>query len=163
MIESDLTLIEILGLGVAQEVAAYKRYQLMAQRVSNPLVKEKFHSLAREEQSHRELLYDMLKKYSGEDKPPLPKKAPREYSAEEMKELPLHEIIELAIRKEIEAQEFYKEAALKASDPKGRQLLQYLATYEEGHERALKQELDALTKYPQWFEIDGPDIQLVGP
>lgn len=163
MIESDLTLIEVLGLGVAQEVAAYKRYQLMAQRVSNPLVKEKFHSLANEEKSHRELLYGMLKKYTGEEKPPLPRKAPREYTAAEMKEMPLHKILELAIQKEIEAQEFYKEAALKARDPKGKQLLQYLATYEEGHERALKQELDAITKYPQWFEIEGPDIQLVGP
>src|SRR3990172_8064385 len=77
MIETDLTSIEVIGLAIAQEVEAYKRYQLMALQVKNPLVREKFHSLAREEKAHREMLYNLLKRYTGEDKPPLPKKAPR--------------------------------------------------------------------------------------
>lgn len=162
MIDAELTSVEILGLAIAQEVKAHKRYKLFASRVSNPLVREKFKSLANEEKAHRELLYKMLQKYTGEEKPPLPKKAARINREEELNR-PLHEILQLAIRKEQEAQQFYREAAKRASDPAGRHLLDYLATFEEGHERILQVEHDALTKYPQWFEIEGPDIMLVGP
>jgi rubrerythrin len=162
MLKSDLTSIESLGLAVAQEIAAYKRYRLFAARVSNPLVKEKFNSLAREENSHRELLYNMLRRFTGEDKPPLPKKAPR-INREAEANQPLHLILQLAIQKEQEAQQFYREAAGCAMDPTGRQIFEYLAEFERGHERALQAEFDAVAKYPQWFEIGGADIMLVGP
>jgi len=162
MIDPGLTSIEVLGLAVMQEVAAYKRYQLFANRVKNPLVKEKFQSLANEEKAHREMLYKMLQQYTGEEKPPIPKQAPRLNEEEEL-ERSLPEILELAIRKEQEAQQFYKEASEMAKDPTGKHLLSYLATFEEGHERTLKAEYDSIAKYPQWFDMEGPDIMLVGP
>ena len=162
MIPSDLTIIEVLGLAIVQEIDAHKRYQLLSQRVTNPVVKEKFNSLASEEKSHRVLLFGMLQKYTGEEKPPLPKNAPRDNIDADM-DRPVHEIIELAIGKEREAEEFYQQAAERAQDPSGRQILEYLAKFEAGHARSLQLELDALTKYPQWFEIEGADIQLVGP
>ena len=162
MLDRSLTAIEVLGLAIAQEVQAHKRYKLFAQRVNNPLVKEKFISLANEEKAHREMLYKMLQKYSGEEKPPLPKNAPRLNEDEELN-LSLPEILELAIKKEQEAQQFYMEAADIAKDPTGKHLLQYLSKFEEGHERALKAEYDSVAKYPRWFDMDGPDIMLVGP
>ncbi|MDP8227914.1 MAG: ferritin family protein [Candidatus Electryoneaceae bacterium] len=162
MIPSDLTIIEVIGLAIVQEIAAHKRYQLLSQRVTNPVVKEKFQSLAQEEKSHRVLLYGMLQKYTGEEKPPLPKKAPRENIDADV-DRPIHEVIEFALEKEREAEEFYREAAERAQDPSGRQILEYLSKFESGHARSLQLELDALTKYPQWFEIEGADIQLVGP
>lgn len=162
MIEPGLTAVEVLGLAIAQEVAAHKRYKLFSQRVKNPLVKEKFISLANEEKAHREMLYKMLQQYSGEEKPPLPQKAPRLDEDAEL-EKPLHEIIELAIKKEQEAQQFYKEAAEITNEPTGKHLLLYLAKFEEGHERTLQEELSAVAKYPRWFDMEGPDIMLVGP
>lgn len=162
MIVNELTSVEILGLAVAQEVAAYKRYKLFASRVKNSLVKQKFLSLANEEQAHREMLYQMLQNQTGEEKPALPKKAPR-YNEEEDLNRPLHEIIQLAIKKEQEAQEFYREASKVATDPTGKRVLEYLADFERGHERVLQEEYDAVAKYPEWFDIDGPDIMLVGP
>ncbi|MDP8238779.1 MAG: ferritin family protein [Candidatus Hatepunaea meridiana] len=162
MLASDLTIIEVLGQAVMQEVEAYKRYQLFASRVKNPLVQEKFNSLANEEKAHRELLYGMLCKYTGEEKPPLPKEAPRE-SGKSDEELSLPEILQLAIRKEQEAQVFYADAAKLATDPSGKRVLEYLAEFERGHERLLQTEYDSITKYPQWFDIDGADIMLVGP
>lgn len=162
MILSDLTVVEVLGLAIQQEIMALKRYQLFASRVSNPLVKEKFRSLAREEKAHRELLYGMLQKYTGEEKPPLPKKAPRFNKSAEL-ERSLPEILELAIEKEIEAHEFYSKAAEIATDPSGKRVLEYLAEFERGHERILRAEYDAIARYPQWFEIEGADIMLVGP
>lgn len=162
MIEQDLTLIEVLGLAVIQEVEAYKRYKLLANRISNPLVKEKIRSLANEEKAHRELLYGMLQKNTGETKPPLPRKPPREIEFNE-EELPVHKVIELAIRKEKEAVEFYEMAAGKANDPSGKQVLEYLAEFERGHERLLQTEYDAIAKYPEWMDFDGADIMLIGP
>ncbi len=162
MLVTDLTIIEVLGQAVRQEVEAYKRYQLFAARVKNPLVREKFHSLANEEKAHREMLYGMLQKYTGEDKPPLPKEAPRESGMDD-EELSLLEILRIAIRKEQEAQQFYADAAKIATDPSGKRILEYLTEFERGHERLLQTEYDAATDYPQWFEIDGADIMLVGP
>lgn len=162
MVEPNLTAVEVLGLAVTQEVAAYKRYKLFAQRVNNPLVKEKFVSLANEEKAHRELLYKMLQQSTGEDKPPLPQNAPR-FNEDEELERSLPEILELAIRKEQEAQQFYRAAAELAKDPTGKHLLLYLARFEEGHERTLQEELTALANYPRWFDMEGPDIMLVGP
>ncbi len=161
MLDSGLTIVEVLGLAVMQEVEAFKRYQLLAKRIANPLVKEKFHSLANEEKAHRELLYGMLQKCTGEEKPPLPKTPPREVKVDEG-ELPVREVIQLAIKKEQEAVEFYSDAAKKASDPSGRRVLEYLSEFEKGHERQLQMEYDAATNYPQWFDIDGADIMLVG-
>lgn len=162
MILSGLTSVEILGLAIAQEVEAYKRYKLLANKVNNLLVKQKFVSLAHEEKSHREILYKLLQSYTQETKPALPRKAPR-LNREIEANRPIHEIIEIAILKEREAQDFYREASKVAKDPTGKRLLDYLATFEEGHERMLQNELDALTKYPQWFETEGADIMLVGP
>lgn len=162
MLVLDLTSIEVLGLAVAQEVEAYKRYQLFAARVKNPLVREKFRSLAREEKAHQAMLYSLLQRYTGESRPPLPKKAPRLNRAVEVT-LPLREILLIAIEKEREAHQFYRDAAKNSQDPTGQRLLLYLALFEEGHERTLQIEYDAVAKYPQWFEFDGADIQLVGP
>lgn len=162
MIVQDLTIIEVLGLAVIQEVEAYKRYQLLANRVNNPLVKEKFRSLANEEKAHRELLYGMLQKKTSEEKPPLPKKPPREYDLKD-EEMPVHKLLEMAIEKEREAAEFYSEAAFKATDPSGKRVLEYLAEFERGHERLLQTEYEAIAKYPQWMDYDGADIMLVGP
>jgi rubrerythrin len=162
MMDEELTSIEVLGLAVRQEVEAFKRYKLFADRVKNPLVKEKFLSLAREEKAHREMLYKILQKFTGEAKPPLPKNFPRLNKEAEIN-LPLHEILLLAIEKEREAQAFYRNAAKRAADPSGKRLLLYLAQFEEGHERTLKVEYDSISKFPQWFETEGADIQLVGP
>ncbi len=162
MLAPDLTIIEVLGQAVRQEVEASKLYQMLAARINNPLVKAKFHSLANEEKSHREMLYTMLQKYTGEEKPPLPKEAPRPNELSES-ELSVPEVLQLAIEKEREAQEFYRDAAKLATDVSGKRILLYLADFERGHERILQTEYDAVAKYPQWFDDDGADIMLVGP
>jgi len=162
MLAPDLTIIEVLGQAVRQEVEASKLYQMLALMIKNPLVKEKFQSLSNEEKSHREMLYAMLQKYTGEEKPPLPKEAPRPYEQSEA-EMSVPEVLQLAIEKEREAQKFYRDAAKLATDVSGKRILEYLADFERGHERILQTEYDAVAKYPQWFEDDGADIMLVGP
>lgn len=162
MIAENLTSVEALGLAVAQEVAAYKLYKLLALKVQNPLVREKFLSLARDEASHRRMLWTMLQRYTGEAKPLLPKRAPRA-NRDVDPDQPLHIILQYAVQKEQEAQAFYRAAAERATDPTGRRIFEYLAEFERGHERALQLEFDSVARYPRWFEIDGPDIMLVGP
>jgi rubrerythrin len=162
MLDQNLTIIEALGLAVTQEISAFKRYKLMAGKVSNPLVREKFLSLAREEKSHHEMLFKMLKSFTGETKPPIPKHAPR-FNRQVEADQPLHLLLQTAIQKEQEAQSFYRNAAGMALDPTARKIFEYLAEFERGHERALQLEFDAVAKYPQWFEIEGADIQLLGP
>jgi hypothetical protein len=42
-------------------------------------------------------------------------------------------------------------------------LLEYLASLEEGHQRALEAELKVLKTYPQWLDDEEGGIMLVGP
>jgi rubrerythrin len=71
------------------------------------------------------------------------------------------EIILGAIEKERQAIKFYKDAANCSDDPTGKRILLYLALFEEGHERSLQIEFDAVAKYPQWFDTDGAETQPV--
>jgi len=162
MIPPELTSIEIIGLAIVQEVEAFKRYRMLENQMANPLVKEKFKSLAREERAHRDFLYKMLQRYTGESKPSLPHQPPR-VTSDIDSTLTVPRLIEFAIQKEREAAAFYKEAAARAADPSGRRSLEYLALFEEGHARSLQVEYEAVAKYPQWFDFKGPDIMLVGP
>ena len=47
---------ELLGLAIRSEIDSNAAYSSMAQRVSNPLLKEKFNMLAYEENKHRDVL-----------------------------------------------------------------------------------------------------------
>ncbi|MBM3327938.1 MAG: hypothetical protein FJY67_00505 [Calditrichaeota bacterium] len=162
MPDPELTGVEVIGLAVAQEIQARKLYRLLALKVQNPLAKGKFLALAREEESHREMLYRLLAASTGEAKPRLPKKALRSYAPIPVN-LPLPEILLYAIEKERQAAKFYRDAAGRSSDPSGQRLLYYLAQFEEGHERTLRAEYEAVAEFPGWFEFNGADILLVGP
>ncbi len=62
------------------------------------------------------------------------------------------------------ASKLYADAARKTRDLSGRFMLDYLAGFERNHERLLTHELEALTKYPAWFENEsGAEIMLIGP
>ena len=53
---SNQTLNELLGVAVRAEIDANKIYEAWADRLSNPLLKEKLQWLANEEQKHKEIL-----------------------------------------------------------------------------------------------------------
>lgn len=158
-----LTLVEVLGVAIRSEMDAQAFYQKLAGRVKNRLVKQKFLALARDEAGHEAMLTEKYREITGErKKPPLPKAVqgkPRYDS--KMKHA---DALRLAIRLERAASNLYTKAAKKTEDISSRFMLEYLSGFERNHERLLVHELDAVTKYPAWFESEsGADIMLVGP
>jgi len=157
-----LTGLEVLGKAIRSEVEAYRFYTEAMKKRSNPILREKLSKLAGEEKRHRQILTERYKKNTGEDRISLPPSAGPEGKGPAPKDLKPEEILTIAIRMEREAAQFYQREARKTNDLSGRFMLEYLADFERGHEKALEMELKALKRFPDWFSLDDPVIMLVG-
>ncbi len=158
-----LTGIEVLGKAIRSEVEAYRFYTQAMKRTVNPLLRERLSRLAGEEKRHRQILEERYRKNTGEKKPPLPRPAGPEGTGPMPKDLTPEEILGIAIKMEREAGSFYRREAQKSGDMSGRFMLEYLADFERGHEKALEMELKALKRFPDWFSAKDPVVMLVGP
>ncbi len=157
----DLTAVEVVGIAIGKERESQDLYNRMAAEINNPIVREKFISLSREEKMHEEILTKIYQKMTGEAKPaqskvkfkptPLPKP-----------DAALDELFVFAIEREREAQRMYTQAAEVSTDQSGRRTFQYLADFERGHEILLLAEFESYKRDKNWY-ADMPDIQLVGP
>lgn len=160
--EDQLTTVEILGLAIRSEEDAAQFYSDLAKRVKNDLVKAKYESLAREESAHRQLLFNLYRKMTGENKAP---EIPGSPETAEGGGIPvdvrdLEELLKVAIEREQKAYFFYKDCAEGMTDVNGKRLFEYLADVERGHEVMLASELEAYRRDKSWY-ADNPDIQLV--
>jgi len=157
-----LTLVEVLGVAIRSEMDAQAFYKKLAGRVRNRLVKQKFLGLARDEAGHEAMLTAKYREVAGKGKPVLPVKV--EGRARYDPKMRHAEALRLAIRLERAASNLYAKAAKKTEDISSRFMLEYLSGFERNHERLLIHELEALTKYPAWFESEsGAEIMLIGP
>lgn len=162
--EKDLTSVEVIGLAVKSEEDAAEFYEKVAKIVKNDLVRAKYESLAKEELGHRQILVNLYKRLTGEDKAP-PKVSGNAKTAEAGFPIALNvmeDVLKFAIAREQEARSFYEKAAAKTNDLTGKRTFEYLADIERGHEISLKTELDAYRRDKNWY-AENPDIQLVGP
>ena len=158
-----LTGLEVLGVAIRAEVEAHRFYTQAVKRVRNPLLREKLSRLAAEEKRHRQILEERYKRSSGEAFPPIPRRGGVEGKGKMPKDLGPEEMLQVAIRKEREAAQFYQRQALKSADMSGRFMLEYLADFERSHERSLLAEQKALNRFPDWFSLKDPMVMLVGP
>jgi rubrerythrin len=158
----ELTTVEILALAIRSEEEAAKFYGGLAKRIKNDLARAKYESLAYEEASHRQLLINLYRKTTGEDRPPEIPGEPRtaEGGGVEVESEDIERLLQIAIEREQKAGAFYKEMSSRMKDANGRRLLQYLADIERGHEVMLQSELEAYRRDKNWY-ADNPDIQLV--
>jgi rubrerythrin len=157
-----LTGLEVLGKAIRAEADAYRFYTGAMKETKNPILKEKLSKLAGEEKRHRQILEQRYRKNTGEARIPLPSSGGPEGKGPSPKDLKPEEILTVAIEMEREAARFYQREARKAEDLSGRFMLEYLADFERGHEKALEIELKALKRFPNWFSLDDPIVMLVG-
>jgi len=158
-----LTGLEVLGKAIRSEVEAYRFYTQAMKQVANPLLREKLSRLAGEEKRHRQILEERYRKNTGEKTPPLPHSGGPEGKGPLPKDLDPEEILQVAIKMEREAAGFYLREAQRSRDMSARFMLEYLADFERGHEKALETEMKALKRFPEWFSVKDPVIMLVGP
>lgn len=161
-ISRPLTGLEVLGKAIRSEVEAYRFYTGALKKTSNPILREKLSKLAGEEKRHRQILTARYRKNTGEARVSLPSSSGPEGKGPAPKDLEPEEILTIAIQMEREAAQFYQREARKTNDMSGRFMLEYLADFERGHEKALEMELKALKRFPDWFSLDDPVIMLVG-
>lgn len=157
-----LTGLEALGKAIRSEVEAYRFYTQVMKKTSNPILREKLSKLAGEEKRHRQILETRYLKSTGEERAPLPPPSGPEGKGPAPKDLKPEEILTIAIQMEREAAQFYQREARKSSDMSARFMLEYLADFERGHEKALETELKALKRFPNWFSLEDPVVMLVG-
>ena len=158
-----LTGLEVLGVAIRAEAQAHRFYTQALKGVQNPLLREKLSRLAAEEKRHRQVLEERYRKSSGEEFPPIPRKAGVKGKGKMPRDLSPEEVLKVAIQKEREAARFYQREAERSRDMSGRFMLEYLADFERNHERSLQAELKVLTRFPEWFSIKDPMVMLVGP
>ncbi len=162
--EKELTVVEIIGLGIRSEEDAARFYGALSKKIKNELVRAKYESLAREEESHRHMLRVMYEKMTGERNPPRIPGAPvtAEGGGIPLISESLEELLQYAMSRERESCEFYRKLAPRMSDGASRRTIEYLADIEKGHESLLRSELEAYRRDINWY-AEKPDIQLVGP
>jgi rubrerythrin len=159
---AGLTILEILGIAVKKEIEAAEFYDGLASRIANPIIKDRFLQLAKDERKHHALLQHEYQRLTGESKPLLPKADPVSRAEFNVQSATIEEALLYAIQTERAAQKLYGVAAKASTDPRGQQMLEYLVEFEKAHEHQLKTELEFYRKSPLWFD-ETEDFIHVGP
>jgi rubrerythrin len=146
---------ELLGLAIRAEIDANAIYTQLAERFSNPLLKEKFQWLAYEENKHKiglEKLYDSLWK---SEKASIPDKADQALlpSLDLSPSSSLVEILYQAMDSEKSAESFYANLSHRVEDPQ-KKFLEYLSKVEHSHYMMLRSEYVLAQEFEDYGEKD---------
>jgi rubrerythrin len=146
---------ELLSYAIRSEIDSNKAYSDLADRVSNPLLKEKFHWLAFEENKHKQILTQLHGAlFTGQTI-----QIPDQPSEELLKRIEvkpsssLLDILYQAMDSEKSAEEFYARLAERMEQAQ-KKLLLYLSKVEHSHYMMLKSEYDAVQDFEDYAEKD---------
>lgn len=147
---------DVLGGAICREIGARDFYRLISDTIKNPEGKERFSRLSKDEEGHRVKLEGWYQKLF---------KAVFTADAKELKSAEIRGVVvdekvgamaalDIAIKAEAKAEEFYADQAKKVDEPRLRDLLEQLAGEEHGHYELLSAERNALTGQFYWFDMD---------
>ncbi len=165
MIDEKLTALEIIGVAIRAERDTYELYSAMAAQVSQPELKVELERLAGQEREHERWLTEYYQQATGEEAPPpVPDVQITIFGPELHDGMTLLRVLDVAIEKEIAAENVYAEAQRRSDDPSGKRLLGELVEFERGHARKLRVMREEIARNPAWQEdAAGRTIQLEGP
>ena len=146
---------DLLAYAIRSEMDSNKAYKDLADRVSNPLLKEKFHWLAFEENKHKQVLIRLHEALFSGQTIQIPDK-PSEELLKRIEITPTSSLVDLlfqAMESEKSAEEFYARLAERMEKAQKR-LLQYLSKVEHSHYVMLKSEYDAVQDFEDYAEKD---------
>jgi rubrerythrin len=143
----------LLGMATRAEIDANKTYLKLADRVANPLLKEKFHLLAYEEKKHRKLLEKLFFIMFEGDRMSVPKTVdPALLPAVVIKpSSTFAQIIFQAMAAEQSARDFYLSLAARVKDEK-KKILLYLSKVEQSHYLMLRSEHSLALDFEDYAE-----------
>lgn len=132
---------EIIAFAIENEVEAYEFYKSVAEKTEDNGLKDLFNDLADEEAKHKATLEGLLNK--GLDKLSFVTKA--DYGVSETVGTPKLSLemkpvdaIALAMKKEEEAMNMYREMAEQSDSPEKKEIFMSLSTMEQGHKVKLE-------------------------
>lgn len=146
---------DLLGYAIRSEIDSNKAYTDLSDRVSNPLLKEKFRWLAFEEDKHREILMKLHMALYPNQTIQIPEKPSEELfkSIDVAPSTSLVDILNQAMESEKIAEDFYARLADRVEGGQKR-LLHYLSKVEQSHYMMLKTEYDAVQDFADYAEQD---------
>jgi len=150
---SKQTVSKLLGVAIRSEIDSNRIYKAWADRLSNPLLKEKFQWLANEEQKHKEILENLLKELHPDTELQIPNQVPEEL----MKRITitpsstLADFLYQAMETEKSAETFYAKLAGRVEETKKR-ILNYLSSVEHSHYTMLKSEYTVALAFEDYAE-----------
>jgi rubrerythrin len=158
---AELTEAEVLALAIANEEEDSRIYQTFAGKLRDqyPASATVFDTMAEEERSHRQTLYDAYRERFGEHLPPIRREDVRGFlkrrSVWMLDNLGRERMLKEAEVMEAQAANFYDKAADQAKDLAVRQLFIHLAEVERDHgHRAQEAEDESLTPSARQKELE---------
>jgi rubrerythrin len=154
--EHDERFRDVLAGAIHREIGARDFYRRVANEITNAEGKERFKKLSGDEEGHRKKLEAWFEKLFGKRFVADPKLL----EAAEIKGIKLRkqagamEALDLAIKAEAAAEDFYAKQAAEVSTPELKDLLLKLSQEEHGHYELLTAERNALAGGMYWFDMD---------
>ena len=134
--EEDMDVLSALEVAISREKGAQEFYAGIAEIIPTDKVSNKFKYLSTIEETHFDQLSDMYVKLSGGKQPKIDTKTVSEIGQHKVdKTITTEEAIELAMRAEQKAYEFYRNAALKSKSKAAKDMFEHLAAEELEHKR----------------------------
>lgn len=159
---------EIMAVAVRAEMDAAAIYNGLRGRVKNEVLLQKLQFLADEEMRHKAILERLFAdKFPGETlRVPQADAGPAENVPVD-EATSVMDLFKLAMKKEKQAEDYYKESKKSITDARSQKILDYLSRVERSHYFMLKSEIELLEKFPEYFDVEafhiGQDLFHVGP
>jgi rubrerythrin len=157
-IKAEVSGLEALSLAIYNEQSAFDFYTKLSDTIKNPSGKEKFKFLASDEKRHRELLEKYYTQASGERKFPFDANKVKKIQVEVKDSTTAYEALDIGIKAEKEAYEFYTKNAKSSKDRESKKMFLMLAGEEDRHYNVLMAERQASIDQFYWFSLDTPGI-----
>ena len=147
---------QILAGAICREIGARDFYGRISNTIRNPEGKEKFKRLSSDEEGHRTKLESWYQNLFGTAFVP----STSELNDAEIKGVEIDEktgamaALDIAIKAEMKAEEFYASQAASVENPRFKDLLEQLSREEHGHYELLLAERNSLTGGFYWFDMD---------
>ena len=157
---------EIMGIAVRAEMDAAAIYRGLLGRVKNEVLRQKLDFLAKEEDRHKVLLERLFRdRYPGRILR-VPETARPAKGVPSVESMAVVDLFKLAMGKEKEAEEYYREAGVRIEDPAAKKMLGYLSRVERSHYFMLKSEIGLIQAFPDSYDVEeahfGQDLFHIG-
>ena len=154
----EVTALDALATAIYNEQSAFDFYTDLASAIKNQSGKRKFEFLAADEKRHRELLEAYYTKVTGGKEFPFDPAKVNTIKVEVRDNTTAAEALDIGIKAERGAYEFYSKSAEETRDPDAKKMFLMLAEQEDRHYNLLTAEKQALTGQFYWFDLDTPGV-----